>query len=124
MEKVLFGDNQFFAVSHISDERSRAQSIQFKEDSAILKVLEISREAGINTFMCTTHDRIANICDIMRKNPGKWSEFKIYPCMPYAHKYANAVTELGILGTVKQYVPGNIFSTFAQGGIGVCKQRL
>lgn len=37
--------------------------------------------------------------------------------MPYAHKYANAVTELGIVGTIKQYVPGNIFSTFTKGGI-------
>ncbi|MHC1733014.1 MAG: hypothetical protein AB9888_13430 [Bacteroidales bacterium] len=37
--------------------------------------------------------------------------------MPYAHKYANAVTELGIIGTVKQYVPGNIFSTFTKGGV-------
>jgi hypothetical protein len=35
--------------------------------------------------------------------------------MPYAHKYANAVTELGILGTIKQYLPGNIFGTFAKG---------
>jgi hypothetical protein len=37
--------------------------------------------------------------------------------MPYAHKYANAVTELGIIGTIKQYVPGNIFGTFTKGGI-------
>jgi hypothetical protein len=37
--------------------------------------------------------------------------------MPYAHKYANAVTELGIMGTIKQYVPGNIFGTFAKGGL-------
>ena len=34
-----------------------------------------------------------------------------------SHKYANAVTELGIIGTVKQYVPGNIFSTFTKGGV-------
>ena len=37
--------------------------------------------------------------------------------MPYAHKYANAVTELGIMGTIKQYVPGNFFSTFAKGSM-------
>ena len=117
MDKVLFGDNQFFAVSHLSDEKSRAQAIQFKEDSSILRVLDSARELGINTFMCTTHDRVANICEYMRKHPNVWSEFKIYPCMPYAHKYANAVTELGILGTVKQYVPGNVFSTFAKGGL-------
>lgn len=117
MDKVLFGDNQFFAVNHISDEKSRAQSIRFKEDSAIIKVLDQAIESGINTFMCTTHDRIANICEHMRQNPAKYSHFNVYPCMPYAHKYANAVTELGIMGTIKQYVPGNIFGTFAKGGL-------
>jgi hypothetical protein len=116
MEKVLLGDNQFFAVSHLSDEKSRAQSIQFKDDESIIRVLDQSISLGINTFMCTTHDRIGNICDHIRKNPASYNEFKIFPCMPYAHKYANAVTELGIMGTVKQYVPGNIFGTFAKGG--------
>jgi len=116
MERILFGDNQFFAVNHISDEKSRAQSIKFKDDSAIIKTLDDARASGINTFMCTTHDRIANICEIIRANPEKYKDFKIYPCMPYAHKYANAVTELGILGTIKQYVPGNIFGSLFKGG--------
>jgi len=117
MEKVLLGDNQFFAVSHLSDEKSREQSIRFKDDSSIIKVLDQSIELGINTFMCTTHDRIANICEHIRNNPAGYEEFKIYPCMPYAHKYANAVTELGIMGTIKHYVPGNILGTFAKGGV-------
>lgn len=119
MEKVILGDNQFFAVSHLSDEKSRAQSIRFKDDGSIIRVLDQSIELGIKTFMCTTHDRIANICDHIRKNPYQYEGFKIYPCMPYAHKYANAVTELGIVGTIKQYVPGNIFGTFAKGGMAV-----
>lgn len=117
MDKVLFGDNQFFAVNHASDEKARAQSIRFKEDKAIMKVLDEAIDLGINTFMCTTHDRITNICDIMRANPERYKNFNIYPCMPYAHKYANAVTELGIIGTIKQYVPGNLFGTFAKGGM-------
>lgn len=117
MERILFGDNQFFAVNHISDEKSRAQSIKFREDSAIVKTLDEVRSLGVNTFMCTTHDRIANICEIVRKDPEKYKDFKIYPCMPYAHKYANAVTELGIAGTIKQYVPGNLFGTMLKGGV-------
>ena len=117
MDKVLFGDNQFFAVNHLSDEKSREQAIRFKDDSAIIRVLDQAIEEGIGTFMCTTHDRIANICDHMRANPDKYRDFKIYPGMPYAHKYANAVTELGIIGTIKQYMPGNIFGTFAKGGM-------
>ena len=117
MDRILFGDNQFFAVNHISDEKSRAQSIKFKDDNAIVKTLDYAMEAGINTFMCTTHDRIAGICDVIRNNPEKYSDFKIYPCMPYAHKYANAVTELGYAGTLKQYAPGNLIGSMVKGGM-------
>lgn len=124
MDKVLFGDNQFFAVNHLSDEKSRAQAIRFKTDEAIIKVLDSAIDLGISTFMCTTHDRIANICTHMRNNPEKYRGFKIYPCMPYAHKYVNAVTELGIIGTLKEYLPGNIFSTFAKGGIAFAKKDI
>jgi hypothetical protein len=121
MEKVLFGDNQFFAVNHASDEKSRAQAIRFKDDTAILYIIDQAIDLGINTFMCTTHDRIANICDFMKANPDRYINFSIYPCMPYAHKYANAVTELGIMGAIKQYVPGNILGSVAKGGIAFMK---
>jgi len=117
MDKVLFGDNQFFAVNHLSDEKSRSQSIRFRDTKSIMYVLDQAIDVGINTFMCTTHDRIAEITEIMRNNPGRYQDFNIFPCMPYAHKYANAVTELGIMGTIKQYIPGNIFSFAAKGGM-------
>jgi len=117
MDRILFGDNQFFAVNHISDEKSRAQAMRFKDDKAIMKTLDYAIELGVDTFMCTTHERIANICEIVRNNPQKYKDFKIYPCMPYAHKYANAVTELGILGTIKQYVPGNFVGSMFKGGM-------
>ncbi|MCT4589736.1 MAG: hypothetical protein N4A71_18075 [Carboxylicivirga sp.] len=117
MDKVLFGDNQFFAVNHLSDEKSRQQSMRFKDVKSIMYVLDQAIDLGINTFMCTTHDRIAEIADVMRNNKGRYQDFNIFPCMPYAHKYANAVTELGIMGTIKQYVPGNIFSFAAKGGM-------
>jgi len=122
MDRILFGDNQFFAVNHISDEKARAQSIRFRTNEAIIKVLDTAISLGLNTFMCTTHDRIGGICDHIRKNPGSYKGFKIYPCMPYAHKYANAVTELGIIGALKEYLPGNIFTTFAKGGIAFAKK--
>ncbi len=117
MERILFGDNQFFAVNHISDDKAMAQSIRFKEDSAIIKTLDTARNAGIDTFMCTTHERIGNICDIMREQPDKYKGYKMYPCMPYAHKYANAVTELGVTGTLKKFVPGNFFGSMFKGGV-------
>lgn len=119
LDRVLFGDNQFFGVNHASDEKSRAQAMRFKDDESIIRVLDQAYALGVRTFMCTTHDRIAAITEHMRDNPGRYEGFKVYPCMPYAHKYANAVTELGIMGTINQYVPGNIFGTFAKGGMAM-----
>ncbi len=117
MERILFGDNQFFAVNHISDEKSRAQSIKFQDNAAIIKTLQYAIDGGINTFMCTTHDRIAAICDHIRKHPETYRNLKIFPCMPYAHKYANAVTELGIVGSLKEFVPGNMVGSLFKGGM-------
>jgi hypothetical protein len=122
MDRIIFGDNQFFGVNHVSDEKSRAQSIRFKEDISILKTIDIAREGGIDTFMCTTHERIANICELIRANQSKYAGFSIYPCLPYAHKYANAVTEFGILGALKQYVPGNLFSSVFKGGVALASK--
>ncbi|WP_229208684.1 hypothetical protein [Dyadobacter luticola] len=117
MDRIIFGDNQFFAVNHISDEKSRAQSIRFKDDSAIIQTLDLAIDNGVDTFMCTTHDRIENICDHIRRNPKRYEDFKMYPCMPYAHKYANAVTEMGYAGTLKHFVPGNFMGSLFKGGM-------
>src|SRR5665213_163051 len=121
MERIIFGDNQFFGINHSSEEKSRAQALKFRTNQSIVKVLDIIMDEGINTFMCTTHNRIVDICETMRSD-SRYENLQIYPCLPYAHKYANAMTELGILGTIKQYVPGNLFSTFARGGLAFVKK--
>lgn len=116
MNRILFGDNQFFGVNHISDEKSRAQAIKFKDDQAILNTIDKAIQNDVNTFMCTTHDRMHQIADLIKSDPLKYKDFTIYPCLPYAHKYANAVTELGMAGTLKQYVPGNFIVSLLKGG--------
>ena len=114
MDRILFGDNQFFGVNHVSDEKSRQMSIKYRYDEAILNTLKIANTSGIDTFMCTTHDRMISIVNHMA-NDERLQHMDIYPCLPYAHKYANAVTELGVLGTVKQYLPGNYISSLFNG---------
>lgn len=105
MERLLFGDNQFFGVNHMSEEKARAQAMRFQNIEAIMEVLDAAYDHGITTFMCTTHDRIALICDLVRANPDRYKNFKFYPSMPYAHKYANAVTDDGIIGAIRRFMP-------------------
>ena len=39
------------------------------------------------------------------RDPERYRDFAFFPCMPYAHKYANAVTENGMLGAVQALPP-------------------
>jgi predicted peroxiredoxin len=79
MDRLLFGDNQFFGINHMSEEKARAQAIRFQPTQAIIDVLDAAYDEGIRTFMCTTHERVAEICDHVRKNRGRYSEFAFYP---------------------------------------------
>jgi len=105
MDRLLLGDNQFFGINHMSEEKARAQAIRFQDIDAIIDVIDIAYDEGIRTLMCTTHDRIADVCAHMRAHPERYAGYRFYPCMPYAHKYANAVTDLGMLGALRAFTP-------------------
>jgi hypothetical protein len=116
MDRILFGDNQFFGVNHMSEEKARAQAMRFSSVQSMMDVLDDTLDLGIKTFMCTTHEGIADICDYVRADPEKYRDFEFYPCMPYAYKYANAMTELGVAGALKKFVQGDLFSMVLRGG--------
>ena len=105
MDRLLFGDNQFFGVNHMSEEKARAQQMRFQDTDAIMGVLDAAYDEGVHTFMCTTHDRIAEVTDHVRTQPDRYADMTFFPCMPYAHKYANAVTEDGFLGAIRKFLP-------------------
>ena len=102
LPRLLFGDNQFFGVNHMSEERARAQAMRFSTTRSMIEVLEAAYDEGIKAFMCTTHERIGEICQHVRDHPRQYPDFQLYPCMPYGVKYANAVTDDGIIGALKQ----------------------
>jgi hypothetical protein len=125
MERILFGDNQFFGVNHMSEDKARAQAMRFRETSEIIKVLDIAYDEGIRAFMCTTHDRIEEVSDHVRRNPERYKDFVFYPCMPYAHKYANAVTEHGILNAAGRMLPNEgMFGALLKGGMSLAKRDI
>jgi hypothetical protein len=124
VERILFGDNQFFGVNHMSEEKARAQSAQFKDTASVMRVLDSAYDLGIKVFMCTTHDRVGEITDIVRANPTRYADFQFYPCMPYAHKYANSVGEVGMIETVRRFAPGSLVGTLIQGAISAVTQDI
>lgn len=124
MDRIVFGDNQFFGVDHLSEARAREKMAKFKDTKNIIDVLDAAYDVGIRTFMCTTYDRLWEIGDHFRKNKQKYYDYNFYPCMPYAHKYANSMTELGILGTLRRYAGGSVAGLLAKGGVALAKRDM
>jgi hypothetical protein len=124
MERILFGDNQFFGVNHMSEEKARAQAMRFRDLQSIMAVLDGAHDLGIKVFMCTTHDRVGEIVEAVREQPARYPDFEFYPCMPYAHKYANSVGEVGILETIRRFAPGGVIETLVKGAAAAVTQDI
>ncbi len=125
MDRVLFGDNQFFGVNHMSEEKARQQAMRFQNIGAVIDVLDDAYAEGIKTFMCTTHERIVEVCEHFRINRERYPDYKFYPCLPYAHKYANAAAELGVLGAVRSFLPQeNALGALLQGGVSLATKDI
>ncbi|MBL8320474.1 MAG: hypothetical protein JNJ42_18860 [Burkholderiaceae bacterium] len=123
MDRVLFGDNQFFGVNHMSEEKARAQQMRFQDLQSVIDVLDAAYQEGIRTFMCTTHDRVGEICDHFRANRAKYPDYVFYPCMPYAHKYANAVTEHGMVDALRMFLPDDgALGAMVKGGVALANK--
>jgi len=123
LDRILFGDNQFFGVNHMSEEKARAQAMRFQTTEAVMEVLDIAYDEGIRTFMCTTHERIAEVVERVRLQPERYAGFQFFPCMPYAHKYANAVTDYGMIGALRRFLPDDgLVGTALKGGRAVARK--
>ncbi|MFH1755506.1 MAG: hypothetical protein ABIA59_07360, partial [Candidatus Latescibacterota bacterium] len=123
IDRIILGDNQFFAVNHMSQERSFAQAQRFGKDEAILSVMRDARDRGVKGMMLHSHPRAEGLCDVMRADSSEWAGFGLYPCIPYAFKYVMALNEKGmypvLVDQVKKAGVGASLSMFLSGGIGL-----
>ena len=104
LDRIIFGDNQFFGINHMSEGKAQALAERFNDLQAIIDVIDIAYDCGIQAFMLNTSERAKDICDHLRSNPSRYKDLRLYPSMPYAHKYANAVADNGIFGALKEII--------------------
>lgn len=102
IDKIIFGDNQFFGINHMSQEKAQQLAEMFYDMTNIIKVYDMAYAAGIRGIMLNSNDRAADICDYFRKNASKYPGLSWYPSIPYPHKYANLISEKGIVPTINE----------------------
>lgn len=123
IDRVVFGDNQFFGINHMSQDKAQAQAERFADMDAIFNVYETAFEAGIRAVMLNSNARAGDICDRFRARKSQYPELAWYPSIPYPHKYANLVAEKGMVGALQSVLmsdgAGSAVGKIAQGGLAV-----
>lgn len=107
LDRLILGDNQFFGVNHMSQDKGKERYEQFKDIEEIRKILHMALDNGINAVMFSTHPTIYKITDMMRNDERLRTEMSIYINVPYIIKYVQMVTECGIYETVNQTFSGD-----------------
>ena len=129
IDRIIFGDNQFFGINHMSEDKAQALSERFRDLKAITDVIDVAYDCGIRAFMLNTNERAMEICNYLRQNMSRYPEIRLYPSMPYAHKYANAVAEKGIFGALKETLvadssAGEILGMLTKGGASLFEKDM
>lgn len=102
IDKIIFGDNQFFGINHMSQEKAQQLAEKFYNNSAIYNVYQIAIDSGVRAFMLNSNDRAKEICSHFISNKSKYPDINWYPSIPYPHKYANLISEKGIVPTINE----------------------
>ena len=103
--RILLGDNQFLGINHASPDKALALDDKFARPDAILEVIDWAYQAGIRDFMFTTHERLKPVfAEIVRSR--LFPDMQYIPCLPYAHKYANSLTDGGMRAVVTDHMGG------------------
>lgn len=118
IDRIVFGDNQFFGINHMSQDKAQAQAERFANLDNIFAVYENAFDAGIRAIMLNSNDRAAAICDRFRANASKYPALAWYPSIPYPHKYANLVAEKGMVGAMQSV----LFSEGSMSALGKIAQ--
>ena len=113
IDKIVFGDNQFFGVNHRSQEKAEEMLKRFSDVKNIIKVYDDAFDCGVKAVMLNSNDRAEEICQYFRDHKSQYGDLTWYPSVPYPHKYANMVNELGIFPAISEV----LFKGNSAGGV-------
>lgn len=109
--EVLLGDNPFFGIDHLSQERARKRGEA--GFGRVAGIMEYVSGRGVKRFTASTHPRLGKLVGRL-KSAGLLGKMELCPVFPYAQGYVELATEKGAMGAVRQVLSG----AGARAGIG------
>lgn len=113
---LLVGDNPFHGISHLSQERARARSIEQNQVNTeqATHLVNLCLENGANGFMFSVDEITLSIIKNLSKN-NTTKNVDLYAIVPYAYEYVRKATQTGgVSGLAKNLSKEMIFSSNAK----------
>ena len=106
IDRIILGDNQFFGVNHMSQDKGTRSYEKFRDLSEIKKIMYCALDNGVTGVFFSTHPDILNITNMIRRDPALKNGFSIYVNVPYIVKYVQMLNEMGLYRSVKSLLKG------------------
>lgn len=104
---ILLGDNPFFGIDHLSQDRARKRMETLRGFQKISEVIEFASKLGVNGFVASTHPQLKDLIQYMKNNTDLLEKLEFYPILPYTQGYVEKVTEKGMMGALKDVLSGS-----------------
>jgi len=105
--EILLGDNPFFGIDHLSQDRARKRMEVLKNLDKIIEVIQFSLDSGIKGFVVSTHPQLKDLVNRMKESTDILDKLQFYPILPYAQGYVSKVTEKGMVGAMNDILSGS-----------------
>lgn len=110
IDSIILGDNQFFGVNHMSQDKGRETYEKFKNLDEIKKTIYFALDNGVKGIFFSTHPAIYQITNMIRADKYLKNNLSFYVNVPYIIKYVQMLNEMGMVKTIKNILTGkNIF---------------
>ena len=126
IEAILLGDNPFFGVDHLSQERARENASRSQDFRNALEVMKYCFNSGAGGMVVSTHPKLRELISIVNTEHGLINKIQFYPILPYVQGYVLKINEKGILNTLTEILNQTTFQNkvkiITKGGMGFLKK--
>jgi len=127
-DSILLGDNPFFGVDHLSQERARKKASTSQNFQNALEVIKYSYKLGVKGMVVSTHPTLKDLIHKIKTESDLIDKMEFYPILPYVQGYVLKINEMGILNTLMDTLSPagmiNKMKIITNGGFGIMKKDL
>jgi hypothetical protein len=126
LQSILLGDNPFFGVDHLSQERAREKASRSQDFKNAVEVMKYCFDSGAKGMVVSTHPKLRELIGLARAEPGLLDRISLFPILPYVQGYVLKINEKGMINTLTDILNQATFQDklkiITKGGIGILKK--